>query len=225
MQNVDPGTAANPATGAPALDSFFAADDKSVDVARLAATLDGLADAERAAFTMKMTPRQQARLYEAAAGFRPLSLEHFVPRGVAPLEQVDHAGKNSIPIFSRFEKRFCLPVAGSDRLWGYNFNPASIRPVTGPGYFVCYAIENGEVLIDYTQVPEGAPPAGWPAVRPNSAGLSRFIYHRTKDTMRGVSRHVSIGRAARDGKPLDNWFVLCRLARTPERLERSEGSG
>ena len=34
--------------------------------------------------------------------------------------------------------------------------------------------------------------------------LSRFIYNRTKDTMRSVSSHVSIGRAARDGKAMDN---------------------
>jgi hypothetical protein len=31
-----------------------------------------------------------------------------------------------------------------------------------------------------------------------------------RDFLRGVSRHVSIGRATRGGKPLDNWFVLCR---------------
>ena len=71
----------------------------------------------------------------------------------------------------------------------------------------------GEVLIDYCEVPSDKPagkPDGWPDVRPNSAGLSRFIYNRTKDTMRGVSSHVSIGRAARDGKVMDNWFVLCR---------------
>jgi hypothetical protein len=30
------------------------------------------------------------------------------------------------------------------------------------------------------------------------------------DVMRGVSTHVSIGRARRGGKMSDNWFVLCR---------------
>ncbi len=175
--------------------------------------MDELGDAARAAVTVSMTARQQARLYDAAQGFRALTLEHFVPAGVAPRAQVVHAGKNSIPVFSRFEKRFCRPAIGSDRLWGYNQNPRAIQSATGPGYFVCYAIDAGQVLIDYTEVPPAKSPErpeGWPAVLPNSAGLSRFIYNRTKDTMRGVSNHVSIGRAARDGRAIDNWFVLCR---------------
>jgi hypothetical protein len=193
------------------LDPFFSAG--CVDMAGLVAHLDGLSDAARAALTVTMTPRQQARLYEVAKGVRPLTLEHFVPRGVPPLTQVIHAGKNSIPMFSRFEKRFCRPGAEgpADQLWGYNQNPRSIQRVTGPGYFLCYAIAAGEVLIDYCQVPPAKPDA-WPAISPNSAGFSRFIYNRTQDTMRGVSEHVSIGRAARDGKPMDNWFVLCRRA-------------
>jgi hypothetical protein len=192
------------------LGSFFRA---GVDLPGLARYLDGLSDATRAAATASMTPRQQARLYEAAQGFHPLTLEHFVPSGIAPLTQVIHAGKNSLPVLSRFQKRFCLPAPGVDRLWGYNENPRAIRGATGPGYFVCYAIEDGQVLIDYGQVPVDKPsgkPEGWPEVRPNSAGLSRFIYNRMKDTMRGVSNHVSIGRGARDGKAIDNWFVLCR---------------
>ena len=199
-------TAAGPAPVT--LETFFRGE--AVDVPGLSAWLDGLDAAARKAATVAMTPRQQARLYEAARGFRPLGLDHFVPPGVGPLQEVVHTGKNSIPIVSRFEKVFCAPEAGSVELWGYNRNPRSIQGFTGPGYFVCYAIEAGEVLIDYTKVPPGPPPEGWPGIRPNSAGLSRFIYVRTQDTMRGVSRHLSIGRAAREGKLMDNWFVLCR---------------
>ncbi len=193
------------------LEGFFGGG--GVDLPGLTRYLDGLGDAARAAATVSMTPGQQARLYEAARGYRALTLEHFVPQGVPLLTQVVHAGKNSIPVVSRFEKRFCRPAAGAVRLWGYNQNPRAIQPATGPGYFVCYAIDAGEILIDYCEVPSDKPagkPEGWPSVRPNSAGLSRFIYNRTKDTMRGVSSHVSIGRAARDGKAMDNWFVLCR---------------
>jgi hypothetical protein len=192
------------------LDEYFRS---GVDLPGLARFLDGLGNDARVAATIAMTPRQQARLFEAAQGFRPLTIEHFVPKGVPPLTQVRHAGKNSIPVVSLFEKRFCLPAPGSDRLWGYNKNPRSIQFATGPGYFVSYGIDAGQVLIDYCQVPADKPagkPEGWPDVRPNSAGLSRFIYNRTQDTMRGVSDHVSIGRAAREGKVMDNWFVLCR---------------
>jgi hypothetical protein len=210
MQTTESTQNAGPRAGT-SLEEFFSGG--RVDLPGLSQYLDGLGDAARAAATVSMTPGQQARLYEAARGFHALALEHFVPAGVAPLTQVIHTGKNSIPVVSRFEKRFCRPSAGSPRLWGYNQNPRAVQVASGPGYFVCYAIDAGEVLIDYTEVPLDKPagkPDGWPNVRLNSAGLSRFIYNRTKDTMRGVSRHVSIGRAARDGKLMDNWFVLCR---------------
>jgi hypothetical protein len=194
----------------PGLDAFFGAD--RVDVGGLAWHLDHLEDAERARVTCALSARQQAKLFDAVLAFVPLSLDFFVPQTAAPLTQVIHSGKNSLGAFTRFEKRFCRPEAGAKSLFGYNQNPGSIQPVTGPGYFVCYEVEGHEVLIDYTQVPavDSARPEGWPAIRPNSAGLSRFIYNGTQDTMRGVSRHVSIGRAARAGKWMDNWFVLCR---------------
>jgi hypothetical protein len=189
------------------IEAFFAGG--RVDLPGLSGHLDGLTDTARAEATRGMTPGQQARLYDAAKGFRALALEHFVPASVAPLAQVVHTGKNSIPIVSHFEKRFCRPATEPARLWGYNQNPPAVQAVSGPGYFVCYPIADGEVLIDYTELPTGKPDA-WPPIRPNSAGLSRFIYNGTKDTMRGVSAHVSIGRAARNGKVMDNWFVLCR---------------
>ncbi len=199
------------------LGRFFAAEG-AVDVPGLAAYLDGLDEEARVAATVSMTPRQQATLFEAARGFRPVTLDDFVPSAAEPRVTVRHAGKNSMgSLVSRFEKRFCRPEAGVDRLWGYNQNPGWLQPVTGPGYFVCYPIADGEVLIDYCQVPpsDAEQPAGWPRVRLNSAGLSRYIYNRTQDTMRGVSRHVTVGRAAREGKLLPNWFVLCRREASP----------
>ncbi len=41
-------------------------------------------------------------------------------------------------------------------------------------------------------------------------GLSRFLYDQMQDYVRGVTRQVTIGRTTRQGKPLNNWFVLCR---------------
>jgi hypothetical protein len=198
-----------PAKG-PGLEHFFGGDQ--LDLAGLAWHLDSLPDAERARVACALPARQQAMLFEAALSFIPLSLDFFVPEAVAPLTQVAHSGKNSLLLFTTFEKRFCRPEAGAQTLFGYNHNPRSIQPVTGPGYFVCYEVAGREVLIDYTQVPaaDGPLPQGWPGVRPNSAGMSRYIYNGTQDTMRGVSRHVSIGRAARAGKWMDNWFILCR---------------
>ena len=42
------------------------------------------------------------------------------------------------------------------------------------------------------------------------ARLGRFVYAGMIDIMRGVSTHVTIGRALKGGKFMDAWFVLCR---------------
>ena len=183
---------------------FFA---KGCDVKGLSGWLDGLPDAERLKEVRTLTGREQAALFEAAQGLRRLSLGDFVPEGQPPLREVIHEGKNSLPLFSRFQKRFCRPEAAAGELWGYN--EQALRWATGPGYFRARAIEEGQVLIDYLEVPPGKPQE-WPVILPNSARLSRFVYFHTRDTMRGVSKHVSIGRAAREGKWMDNWFALCR---------------
>ncbi len=187
---------------------FFPSRD-GVRVTELSAWLDGLSDEPRAAAVAELSSRQQATLYEAVRGLRPIALEHFVPASRPPREPVTHSGKNSLLVCTTFEKRFCRPEAGAVRLWGYNQVPRAIRPIAGPGYFVCYAIDAGEVLIDYCEIPPDTLD-GWPRLVPNSAGLSRFVYHGTQDTMRWVSTHVSVGRAARRGRAMDNWFVLCR---------------
>jgi hypothetical protein len=66
------------------------------------------------------------------------------------------------------------------------------------------------VVVDYFEVPGGAVVDGWPRVVPNSRGLQRFVYHRTRDFLRAVSTHVSIGAAFKRDRPLDHYFVLCR---------------
>ena len=152
--------------------------------------------------------------YEAAKGFAPVRCAELVPSGKADLETVRHFGKNTLPVFTHFEKRFCRPP-GQDpqkpsELYGFNFQ--TMAPVTGPGYFVAIPDEaSSEVLVDYRQVPESAPP-GWPPVKRNESGLSRFVYGYMVDTLRRVSTHVTIGSAARKGKDLGSWFLLCQEA-------------
>ena len=179
----------------------------SVDVAALAAYLDGLDARLRVAEARDLSADEQARLFEAAQGFRRVTLDDFVAKDEKPLEQVIHHGRNSLPMFRLFEKRFCRPDAGGEELWGYN--EQTWKTFTGPGYFVAKPASDLEVVIDYCEVPPRKP-AAWPVILDNSARLSRFIYYRTRDFMRGVSKHVTIGRATREGKPMDNWFVLCR---------------
>jgi hypothetical protein len=178
----------------------------------LAALLDGLAHHERVAWVRSVGRNDQRRLYEAAAGFLPLALADLVPPARAAGETVRHFGKNTLPAFTHFEKRFCRP-AGQDPqrpslLYGFNFQ--SMAWLTGPGYYVARADPAlPEVLIDYRELPPAAP-AGWPPLRRNEVGAARFVYGFMVDRLRRVSEHVTIGSAARKGKDLGSWFLLTR---------------
>lgn len=183
-------------------------------IAEIGAWLDGLPHAERLEQAMSLGRADQARLFELADA-RAITLEHFVPAGVAPLKEVIHHGRNTLPLFRRFQKRFCRPQDGSARAFGYN--EGSTRALIGPGYFVTVPTagnpaweERGAVVVDYFQVPDGAVVDGWPRVVPNNRGLQVFVYNKTRDFMRRVSSHVSIGTAYRGEKAMGAWFVLCR---------------
>ena len=178
------------------------------------ALLDGMSHAERVRAVRGLGRAEQRRLYESVDGFATVRLVDLVPAAVGDLETVRHFGKNTLPLFTHFEKRFCRP-AGEDpekpsALYGFNFQAMS--RVTGPGYFVARNDETRpEVLIDYREVPP-EPPAGWPEVRGNDRGPGRLVYGGMVDTLRRVSEHVTIGSAARGGRDLGSWFVLCREA-------------
>ncbi len=199
--------------------------DDGASLPGIAAYLDGLSHAERLAETRTLRRAEQRRLYRAAAAAAPIDLAHFVPDGVAPGAAVHHDGRNTLPLPGRlklFEKRFAKPTPITDdppgsapRLFGYNQSPF-LRTI-GPGFFVAVLTagkpeweRRGAVVVDYFQIPDGAVPAGWPPVIPNTRGLQRFVYHRTRDFMRRVSAHVSIGAAYKGEKALDHYFVLCR---------------
>ena len=93
---------------------------------------------------------------------------------------------------------------------GANFQSTSW--LTGPGYFVARPNSRGDqIVIDYSELPEQAP-ANWPAIRDNEHGISRLVFAGMTDTLRRVSQHVSIGAAAKRGKGIDAYFVLCREA-------------
>ena len=179
----------------------------------LASYLDGLDARRRLAETTALTGRDQAALFDRVAGALPRGLEDIVPGNVPSLEEVVHHGRNSLPAFTAFAKVFCRPPARAGtaaRLWGHNRTSALVMTTVGPGYFVARPAEReGEVLIDYLEVPPEQPP-GWPPILRNEQRLSRFVYGGTQDILRAVSRDVSIGRAYRRGRTLDNWFVLCR---------------
>lgn len=186
--------------------------DEEAKIHEVAAFLDRLAEEARLREVLSLTGRAQARLYELAADAPPITRSHFVPEGTPPLRPVIHEGLNSQPLFRRFQKRFCLPEDGSPRLFGYN--EAAVGRLIGPGYFVARDTEPGDergaVVVDYFLVPDGAVAPGWPPVVPNRHGLQRFVYDRTRDYMRKVSEHVSIGKALRLERRTMGYFVLCR---------------
>lgn len=176
----------------------------------IAAFFDGLSAADRLeAVRACGGPRLQRRLYELAAGAPPVSIDEIVPPDMPPLREVIYHGKNSLPAFTLFQKRFCRPTpeADADALWGYNHT--NIAWLVGPGYFVCHPVDGPGAAVDYRHVPP-AHPANWPEIRPNHRGASFFVYRDMVDYLRRVSRHVLIGRATRHGKELPNYFVLCR---------------
>jgi hypothetical protein len=176
--------------------------------AALAGALDDLAEPDRLRAVAGLRRKELAALFEAAAENQPLRLTDLVPAKVPALTEVIHDGKNSLPMFTRFEKRVCRPPGQDDELWGYN--EQDLRAITGPGYFVIHS-ERHDVVVDYRRLPP-EPPPGWPKILPNSARLSRFIYNGTVDVLRRVSEGVTIGRAYRQGKAMDNWFALVRRA-------------
>jgi len=184
---------------------------ESPDLAAVASHLDALESPERVAEVRTLNRAHQARLFEAAKGWRPITLADLVPVQRGAMQEVVHEGKNSLPLFNRFAKAFVRPALGdATELWGYNRAGCFVEAVVGPGYFVAYPFEReGEVLVDYLRVPPKRP-EHWPPILANSARLSRFVYHRTQDILRGVSTHVSIGRATKAGRPMSAWFILCR---------------
>jgi hypothetical protein len=127
----------------------------AVDLKGLSKYLDGLDNETRIKEARALTGKEQARLFDAAEGFKPVSLNDFVPKDYPTMKQVIHFGRNSMPMFTTFEKRFCRPDGkeGADRLWGYNQSGAFINTFVGPGYFVAKQDSAKEVVVDYWEVP------------------------------------------------------------------------
>jgi hypothetical protein len=179
-----------------------------LDIARFSRLLDELGHVGRLDTLRRLTPAHFAALYEAAKGFRPIGLDAFVPSDVPPLTPVVHNGKNSLPLFSVFEKHFAKPEGDESVLVGINHQWT--RMFTGPGYFVTRPspTEEGAVEFDYTIAPKSKP-AAWPPIV-GQRGIGWFVYGGMVDVVRGVSEHVVVSRAFRRGKPQDAYFVLCR---------------
>lgn len=174
--------------------------------------LDSLDEPTRLTAVRSLSRLQQRALWQVVDGFRPVRILDMVPASTPDLTAVRHYGKNSLLMFRLFEKRFYRP-AGQDpahptELGGANFQ--SIQKLTGPGYFVAVdSPKRPEVLVDYYRVPTVKPDDFFP-IEENRRNRGGLIYGYMIDTLRRVSEHVTIGRAAKHGKEIGAYFVLCR---------------
>lgn len=173
----------------------------------IAALLDGLNASARLEQVLSVTGSLVGKLYDAVGGGEPLTIEDILPkdeRGTVILE-----GRNSLPAFTRFQKRFARI---GDTVVGYNHQLMSFA--TGPGYFIVRPPTPGEsrpdeLFFDYTGDPPGIPP-GWPAFKPNDAGLSRAVYMNMKDFCRRVANGVLVGKAYKRGVAQTAHFTLTK---------------
>ena len=184
--------------------------EPKINLERLTEVLDGLGHEGRVHTIRTWTKHHKKELFEAAKGYRPLDLDFLVPASVGPLVEVIHEGHNTLPMFSRFQKRFVKLEGEAFPIGGYNHQ--SMQAFTGPGYFGVTKGEGeheGELVIDYSKIPKHKP-ASWPEIKPNEGGLAGIVNGGMIDYLRGLSNHVSIGVAYKDGKHRNQWFALVR---------------
>ena len=173
------------------------------------AHLDGLAPYSRLQEVLGVTGSLVGKLYDAVAGAPALTPLDLVPPGETGVVILE--GRNSLPAFTRFQKRFAR-VDG--KVIGYNHQTMSFA--TGPGYFVVQPPTPGEshpdeLFFDYTvDPPHTGHPAGWPPFVSNSNGLSRLVYMHMKDFCRHVAEGVLVGKAYKHGVSQNAYFTLTR---------------
>ncbi len=165
--------------------------------------------------------RQLKRLWRLAeADPRPLR-----PEDLAPADGTVRVlpGKNHLPVFSWFEKRFAR-VDGE--IIGYN-ETGWEKVWVGPGLFVVRPSPDrpDELLIDYRTPPAGHHP-DFPPRHDNRAGwrwpypLSSLVYGGLVDRLLRVDEHVLIGRSMTEGLSLQAgaFFALWLTPSAPAAL-------
>jgi hypothetical protein len=167
--------------------------------AEITAHLDRL-DAQTRVDECLVLSKQQLKLLWHLASTEPGEAQELVgQRGTAVF-----AGRNSLRLFTRFEKRFSRNAGA---IIGYNAH--SLRRLIGPGYFTVTVAQSG-LLFDYSKVP-GQAPDGWPRITPNTQGFAKPVYGGLLDDAVWMARDVIIGSARRGDISLDSYFVLARV--------------
>ena len=182
-------------------------------LAEIASWLNSQTNDIRVQEIRSLNKSSQRILFERAEHNAPLTLDYFAGSPVGT--ECIHEGKNSLPAFTLFQKRFVRLDDSS--VVGYNHG--STLPIIGPGYFILKETtgnldweQHGSVVVDYYEVPSttASIPSHWPSIKPNHKGLQVLVYNKMHDFMRRVSDHVSIGSAFKKGQSIDSYFLLCR---------------
>jgi hypothetical protein len=172
----------------------------------IASALDTVTHEQRVAWIRGLGRGQLIKLFDLAMG-RPITSVEMVRD---PGSFVIHEGKNALPVFCFFQKRFARLEDGSQV--GYNHNGSLVTAFCGPGHFSFYDAPDGtpEVWIDYIRVPEKTHPS-FPPLAPNDRGIGpRVVYGGMIDKLRRVSEHVTIGDAYVGDKSKGVPFALVR---------------
>lgn len=180
--------------------------ERGAPIQEIAAHLDQLAGADRVDEVRSVRGKLIGRLYDLATGPVGLGLDDVVAAGSPSGTTITFEGRNSLPAFSVFRKRFTRTADGL--VFGHNEGVTA--PLTGPGYFAVVASDaasEGELLFDYTRPPPFEP-AGWPRYVPNGLGASRLVFGDLHDYVRRVARGVMVGSAYKHGVRQDAWFTL-----------------
>jgi hypothetical protein len=171
------------------------------DLETIATALNAAESEDRVAWLCGLNKKEQAALFDMAKGTQMTVDEVHGEGGVTTIFH----GKNSLPMFTRFQKRICKH---NGVVQGYNHQ--SLKWLVGPGHFRVIPHDvPGELLFDYLWAPETVP-EGFPAARSNRGGLSTLVYGNLQDVVRKVSDHICIGRALMKGKLTNNYFGLAR---------------
>jgi hypothetical protein len=179
-------------------------DDGEVDASELADWLDRLSPASRIAECLALSADQQKRLWQVASAMGSGTSGGSLV-ATADGETAVFAGRNSLRMFTRFEKWFSRQ--GSEMV---GCNRHALGWFTGPGYFTVQEDSRSSLLrFDYGRVPNQEP-AGWPRVAGNSGIFSGTVYGGLLDEVVWVAADVLVGSALRRGTPLNSYFVLVR---------------
>ncbi len=184
----------------------------STSLAPISAALDGATHDQRVNWMRGLGRRELSAMWT-------LSLKEGLPLGLdylaaPPDTTVIHEGQNSLPAFTRFQKRFHIPST-TGAAQGYNHNPGSISWFTGPGHFSARVIDERCLHIDYVVMPPSVP-SDFPPLVDNASGSRKLVFGNMIDLLRRVSAHCTIGRGVKHGKDMSAWFMLTRVGDPPD---------